>query len=102
MFPSSPYCPPMKKIKLSRLAERIPTEGQLLPGVRGQGEAQHRHRGDQHTRDDQVEEVVQRPPPDLDLESDVKIGLRTTVVHLGVPGGWNFCKEEGILSVQIV
>ena len=77
------------------------TQWQLLPGVRGQGEAQHRHGGDQEARHDQVGEVVQRPPPDLDLESDVKIRLRTTVVYHGVLVGWNFCKEAGILSVRI-
>ena len=73
----------------------IPTQWQLLPRVWGQSEAQHRHGGDQHTRDDQVEEVVQGSPPDLDLESDVKVGLGTAVIHLSIPGGWNFCRKSG-------
>ena len=79
-----------------------PTQWQLLPRVGGQREAKHRHGGDQHARDDQVEEVVQGSPPDLDLESDVKVGLGTAVIHLSIPGGWNFCKKLGMVSIQIV
>ena len=63
------------------------TQRQLLPGVRGQGEAQHRHGGDQQTRNDQVGEVVERPPPDLDGEGDVEVGLRAAVVDHLVPDG---------------
>ena len=70
------------------------TQRQLLPGVRGQGKAQHRHGGDQQTRDDQVGEVVERPPPDLDLEGDVEVGLGTAVVHLGVPHCRHVCKVD--------
>lgn len=47
------------------------SQRQLLPGVRRQGEAQHRHAGDQQAGDDQVGEVVQCPPPYLDGEGDV-------------------------------
>ena len=72
-----------------------PTQWQLLPRVRGQREAKHRHGGDQHARDDQVEEVVQGSPPDLDLESDVKVGLGTAVIHLRDSGSWNFWKKVG-------
>ena len=56
------------------------TQRQLLPGVRGQGEAKQRHGGDQDTRDDQVEEVVERPPPNVNSESDVHIGLGAAVI----------------------
>ena len=58
-----------------------PTQRELLPRVRGQREAQHRHGGDQQTRHDQVEEVVERPPPDLDGEGDVQVGLRATLIN---------------------
>ena len=34
------------------------TECKFLPRIRGQGEAQQRHAGDEDTRNDQVEEVV--------------------------------------------
>ena len=78
-----------------------PTQWQLFPRVGGQREAKHRHGGDQHARDDQVEEVVQGSPPDLDLESDVKVGLGTAVIHLSVSGSWNFWKKVGIVSIPI-
>ena len=57
-----------------------PCQRELLPGVRGQREAQHRHGGDQQTRHDQVEEVVERPPPNVNSESDVHIGLGAAVI----------------------
>ena len=66
-----------------------PTQRELLPRVRGQREAQHRHGGDQQTRHDQVEEVVERPPADLDGEGDVQVRLRTTLIHHLIPGCWN-------------
>ena len=61
------------------------TEAEFLPRVWRQREAEHRHGGDQQARHDQVEEVVQGPPPDVDLEGDVKVGLRTAVIRLGIP-----------------
>ena len=61
------------------------TKRKLLSGVWGESEAEHRHGSNQDTRDDQVEEVVQGPPPDVDLEGDVKVGLRTAVIRLGIP-----------------
>ena len=39
------------------------TQGELLPRVRRQREAEKRHRGDENTGHDQVEEIVKRPPP---------------------------------------
>ena len=61
-------------------ATELRTQSQLLSGVRGQREAQHRHGGDQQTRHDQVEEVVHRPPADLEGVGDVQIRLGTAVV----------------------
>ena len=39
------------------------TQGELLPRVRRQRESEKRHRGDENTGHDQVEEIVERPPP---------------------------------------
>ena len=78
------------------------TQWQLLPGVWGQREAQHRHGGDQETRHDQVGEVVQRPPPDLDGEGDVKIRLRAAIIDHLVPDGgdaWRIKLWWGISNV---
>ena len=61
------------------------TEGQLLPRVRGEGEAEQCHAGDEDTRDDQVEEVVESSPPHLDGEGDVHVGFRAALVHDTVP-----------------
>ena len=56
------------------------TQGQFLSRVRGQGEPEYSHRGNEYTGYNQVEEVVQGPPPDLYDEGDVKVGFRTTFV----------------------
>ena len=74
------------------------TQSQLLPGVRGQREAQHRHGGDQEARHDQVEEVVHRPPPDLDCVGDVQIRLRTTIVNDLI----SFCRNTLIKHIKIM
>ena len=65
------------------------TKGKFLPAIWGQSEAQHRHAGDQKAGDDEVGEVVHRPPPDLDGEGDVQVGLRTTLVDHLITNGWN-------------
>ena len=57
------------------------TKGQFLPRVRGESEAEQGHAGDEDAGHDQVEEVVERPPPDVDGEGDVHIGLRAAVVR---------------------
>ena len=75
-----------------------PTQWQLLPRVRGQCEAKHRHRGDQEARDDEVVEVVHRPPPDLDGEGDVKIRLRATLINHLVP----FCRNTWEMFRNII
>ena len=65
------------------------TQSQLLSGVRGQSEAKHRHGGDQEARHDQVEEVVHRPPPDLEDVGDVEIRLGAAVVDNFIALGGN-------------
>ena len=78
------------------------TQWQLLPGVRGEREAQHRHGGDQEAGHDQVGEVVQRPPPDLDGEGDVEIRLRAAIIDHLVPDGgdaWRIKLWWGISNV---
>ena len=74
------------------------TQSQLLPRVRGQSEAQHRHGGDQEARHDQVEEVVHRPPPDLEDVGDVEIRLGAAVVDNFIALGgnsWEYRAESG-------
>ena len=68
------------------------TQGKLLPGVGGEGEAQDRHGGDQKARHYQVEKVVEGSPTDLDHEGDVEVGLWTAVVYNLVPLGGHPCK----------
>ena len=65
--------------------QQVQTERQLLPGVRREGEAEQGHAGDEDAGDDQVEEVVESPPPDPDGEGDVHVGLGTALVHDVVP-----------------
>ena len=65
--------------------QQVQTERQLLPGVRREGEAEQGHAGDEDAGDDQVEEVVESPPPDPDGEGDVHVGLRAALVHYRIP-----------------
>ena len=43
----------------------------------------------QDTGDDQVTEVVESPPPDLDCEGDVQVGSRTALIENFIPFGRN-------------
>ena len=61
-----------------------PTECELLPGVRGESEAEQGHAGDEDAGHDQVEEIVESSPPDVDGEGDVHVGLRAAVVRHAV------------------
>ena len=65
------------------------TKGKFLPAIRGQSEAQHGHAGDEKAGDDEVGEVVHRPPSDLDGEGDVQVGLGTTLVDHLITNGRN-------------
>ena len=64
-----------------------PTEGQLLPGVWREGEPEDCHAGDQDAGDDEVEEVVEGPPPDLDGDGDVQVRRGAALVPHLVPLG---------------
>ena len=57
------------------------TKRQFFSRVWWQSEAKDGHGGDQDAGDDEVAEVVQGPPPDLDGEGDVQIGSWTTFVE---------------------
>ena len=81
------------------------TQGEFLARIRGQGEAEHGHGGDEDARHDEVEEVVEGPPPvtanhssafqlwtnpsppDLDGEGDVQVGGGAAVVPHLIPHG---------------
>ena len=67
--------------------QQVQTERQLLPGVRREGEAEQGHAGDEDAGHDQVEEVVESPPPDLDGEGDVQVGGGAALVPHLVPLG---------------
>ena len=61
------------------------TECEFLPRVRGESEAEQGHAGDEDAGHDQVEEVVESSPPDLDGEGDVHVRLRATFINDAVP-----------------
>ena len=62
-------------------------QGQLLSGVRRGVEAEYDHAGDDDAGDDEIVEVVDRPPLDDEGEGDVEVNLRTAFVFDHVPGG---------------
>ena len=61
------------------------TECKFLPRIWGEREAQQRHAGDEDAGHDQVEEVVERAPADVDGEGDVHVGLGAALIHDAVP-----------------
>ena len=69
----------------------FPTQGEFLARVRGQGEAEHGHGGDEDAGHDEVEEVVEGPPPDLDGGGDVQVGGGAAVVPHLIPHGRHPC-----------
>ena len=70
-------------------ATELRTQSQLLSGVWGQREAEHGHGSDEQARHDQIEEIVESSPSDLDDVGDVKVRLRAAVVNNLVPLGRN-------------
>ena len=72
------------------------TQSQLLPGVRGQGEAQHRHGGDQEARHDQVEKIVESSSSDLDGEGDIQVRFGTAVVDDLITNGRHSWERETV------
>ena len=72
------------------------TKGKFLPAIWRQSEAKHRHAGDQEAGDDQVGEVVHRPPPDLDGEGDVQVWLRTALVDDLITNGRHSWERETV------
>ena len=83
------YCPADVTADCSEDCPARLTKTQFLSRVRGESKAQHCHGGDQETRHDQVEEVVESSPPDLDGEGDVQVWLRAAVVDNFV----SFCRD---------
>ena len=67
------------------------TEGEFLPRVRGEGETEHGHAGDEDAGDDEVEEVVESSPTYLDGEGDVQVGGGAAVVPHLIPHGRHSC-----------
>ena len=70
----------------------VATQTKFLPRVWWKGEPQDGHGGDEDAGHDEVEEVVEGPPPDLDGEGDVQVGGGAALVPHFVPLGWNTCK----------
>ena len=62
-------------------------QGQLLSGVGRGVETEYDHAGDDDAGDDEIVEVVDRPPLDDEGEGDVEIYLRTAGVGHHVPAG---------------
>ena len=73
------------------------TKGQLLPWVRGQSEAEHRHGGYQDAGDDEVAEVVERPSPDLDGEGDIQVGGGAALIEHFITLRWHTWQVQGLL-----
>ena len=70
------------------------TERELFPRVRREGESKDGHRCDEEAGDDEVEEVVERSPPDPHHEGDVEVRFGTAVVDHFVPGGRHSCEKH--------
>ena len=85
---------------LAAVAQPSLTECQLLPGVRRQREPQQRHAGDEDAGDDQIEEVVESSPSDVDSEGDVHVWLGTTVVCNTVLLPGHSCSQTGSSNVR--
>lgn len=65
------------------------TQRYLLSGVGRQQKHQQRKGGDEDAWNQEIEPVVQRPPPHDHGEGDVRVRLLTAVVELLIPPAWN-------------
>ena len=66
------------------------TKSDLFSGVRRLKEGSESENGRKSTRDDDVEPIVERQPPDVNRERDVNILLGTTLVLHHVPHRFHF------------
>lgn len=72
----------------------ILTQWDLLPRVSGQDKHQQSQSGDQDTWDEQVEAIVDGPPPHHQGEGDIRIRLCTAVVETLVCPPGNLCEAR--------
>ena len=72
----------------------ILTERELFPRVRRESESKDGHRCDEEAGHDQVEEVVEGPPPDPHHKGDVQVRFGTAVVDHFVPGSRHACEKH--------
>lgn len=70
------------------------TQGNLLSGVSRQQENEECEGGDEDAGDEQVQSVVERPPPHHHGEGHVGVRLLTAVIETLVPPPGNLCKQN--------
>src|SRR6218665_3857120 len=75
------------------MTEQLCTAGDLLSGVRWHAEDEEAETGHHHTRNDEVEDVVELPALNSHRKSDVNELLRTTVVLDDVSLRRNTCRQ---------
>ena len=56
------------------------TKSKLLSSIRGQREAKQSHGRDENTGNNEIEEVVEGSPANVDSKGDINIGLGAAVV----------------------
>ena len=79
----------MFNLKAWACEKKYITKRQFFSRVRWQSEAEDGHGGDQDAGNDEVAEVVEGPPPDLDGEGNVQIGGWTTFIEHLVTLSWD-------------
>lgn len=77
------------------------TQGDLLSGVSGQQEDKECEGGDEDAGDEEVESVVERPPPHHHGEGHVGVRLLTAVIETLIPLSRNLCKQNTDLQCHI-
>ena len=70
------------------------TQRELFPRVWRESESKDGHGGDEEAGHDQVEEVVEGPPPDPHHKGDVQVRFGTAVVDHFVPGSRHACEKH--------